>query len=93
MTTAGGAKLETILIILSSRSKCTTNPIEVRKILTSFRRTGRYIFIVNQNQNNSKDRRLHNYDDEYQNKRYEKIYPEEWAKPEYYHGNGPYKYY
>jgi len=48
---------------------------------------------VNQNQNNSKDRRLHNYDDEYQNKRYEKIYPEEWAKPEYYHGNGPYKYY
>ena len=48
---------------------------------------------MNQNQNNSKDRRLHNYDDEYQNKRYEKIYPEEWAKPEYYHGNGPYKYY
>jgi len=44
---------------------------------------------VNQNQNNSKDRRLHN--DEY--KRYEKIYPEEWARPEYYHGNGPYKYY
>ena len=51
------------------------------------------LFLVNQNQNNSKDRRLHNYDDEYQNKRYEKIYPEEWAKPEYYHGNGPYKYY